>query len=260
MNYTHIVNGEDAADTLREALQCAERQAEPIIVLRDDLAFGPLRAVDDDPGTRAAFWQRVVGDKARGAIDALLSTSSGLPALVRGSGEVVAWHASSPSDQLMLRRLAFHLRNAPQKVNEVNLNLSELRCGGTPASGLARVADFPAEVLQARLRGIAPVSILRIGRLALEWQELKQLDNEIRRWEDNTFHSATFSELDALILEQSDAPGRTALELALGIAATGVGIDAPESIIRWRARELAMAGRLVLENDPPARIRRAVPL
>lgn len=259
MNYTHIVNGEDAANTLSEALRRAERQAEPIIALRDNLAFGPLRTVDDDAGARVAFWQRVVGDKARATTDVLLSSALGLPALLRGDGEAVIWHAWSPSDQLMLRRLAFHLRNAPQKVNEVNLYAKALR-SNKPASGLARVADFPVEALQAQLRGIAPVSLLRIGRLALEWQELKQLDNQIRRWEDNTFHSATFSELDALILEQSSATGRTAQELSLDIAATGIGIEAPASIIRWRARELAMAGRLILENDPPARIRRAIAL
>ena len=41
------------------------RPAATIVVqpLRDDLAVGPLRGIDDTPEVRAEFWQRVIDER-----------------------------------------------------------------------------------------------------------------------------------------------------------------------------------------------------
>ena len=59
MSTIHLTNGDVAADSLRTALRQAGRD-DPVQSLRDDLAVGPLRGVDDTPEVRAEFWQRVM--------------------------------------------------------------------------------------------------------------------------------------------------------------------------------------------------------
>lgn len=73
-----------------------------------------------------------------------------LGGLARGETQIVIWHGQSAGDQLMLRRVAFHLRNAPQRLNEAKLSAQDL---------LIATNDT------------APISVLRISRLALEWRK-----------------------------------------------------------------------------------------
>ena len=47
----------------------------------------------------------------------------------------------------------------------------------------------------------APISVLRISRLALEWQEVKQINSETRRWRENTFISGSYADIDESILQ-----------------------------------------------------------
>ncbi|MNM73915.1 hypothetical protein D3C81_856600 [compost metagenome] len=58
MQYIHVVNGDVAGTTLRQALAQAARP-DPVVVLRDDLAVGPLADIDSTGLVRSGFWQRV---------------------------------------------------------------------------------------------------------------------------------------------------------------------------------------------------------
>ncbi|MEA3129237.1 MAG: hypothetical protein QOF46_1032, partial [Paraburkholderia sp.] len=58
MSTIHLTNGDVAAESLRAALRDAGRD-DRVHALRDDLAVGPLRGVDDAPHVRADFWDRV---------------------------------------------------------------------------------------------------------------------------------------------------------------------------------------------------------
>ncbi len=58
MQYIHVVNGDVAGTTLRQALAQAARP-DPVVVLRDDLAVGPLADIDSTGLIRSGFWQRV---------------------------------------------------------------------------------------------------------------------------------------------------------------------------------------------------------
>src|SRR5471032_20204 len=49
MSTIHVTNGDHAAEILREALQTAARD-ERVIPLKDDLAVGQLRGIDENPG------------------------------------------------------------------------------------------------------------------------------------------------------------------------------------------------------------------
>jgi hypothetical protein len=253
MSTIHITNGDVAADSLRTALGHAGR-ADAVLALRDDLAVGPLRDVDETSLTRADFWRRVTGDTTRDFVAGLDTQAADLGAVVRGTEHVVVWHGQSAADQLMLRRACFHLRGMPQRLNEVRLTIDDLT--GEASAPLRRpdratsVGMYAPEQLQQKLPCAAPISVLRIGRLALEWQELKSADSELRRWRDNTYTSGTFSELDALTLEHAVEGWQPAGRVAAHVMAADNGLLISDSIVLWRLRELAAAGQLQLRGTP----------
>jgi hypothetical protein len=248
MSYIHLVNGDVAADTL-SAVLAAAHNADPVMAMRDDLAAGPLRSVDDDYISRAAFWKRALGDTERNVTGEFEHAAMQLDELVAADTPVVVWHGQSASDQLMLRRVAYQLRNAPQRINEIALSLQELNTtppwGDRPAS----LARYPAAALSARIKTIAPVSILRISRLALEWQELKHMNSDLRHWRGNSFEGGSFAEIDAIILEHATPSWQPSARLIANIMDDTPAVHANDVLIFWRCRELAATGRLSLRGD-----------
>jgi Domain of unknown function (DUF1835)/Protein of unknown function len=265
MSTIHLTNGDVAANSLRAALQRAGRD-DMVQVLRDDLAVGPLRGVDDTPGVRADFWQRVTGDSRRAGarpadaprdfLSELREQAGVLEKIVAAdsnNSQVVVWHGESAADQLTLRRVCYHLRNSPQRLNEVRLSTSDLTDPGAWAHSRAdratSVGMFAPETLQRRLPDVAPISVLRISRLALEWQEVKQANGETRRWRDNTFTSGTFSDLDAFILEHAGHAWQPASRIGGLLMNSQPGFLVSDSIVLWRFRELAANGHVTLRGD-----------
>ncbi|HEY2000005.1 DUF1835 domain-containing protein [Paraburkholderia sp.] len=258
MSTIHLTNGDVAADSLRTALHQAGRN-ERVLALRDDLAVGPLRGVDDTPNVRADFWQRVIGDGAphadapRDYLREFRDQAAALEQIAAEQSQVAVWHAESASDQLTLRRVCYHLRNSPQRLNEVRLSIRDLTdCGASPHSRpdqATSVGMFAPEALVKRLPDVAPISVLRISRLALEWQEVKQANGETRRWRDNTFTSGSFADLDTLILERASGHWQPAAQIGAQLMAAELGYLVSDTVVLWRFRELAANGRVDLRGD-----------
>jgi hypothetical protein len=265
MSTIHLTNGDVAATSLRAALQLAGRD-DVVQALRDDLAVGPLRGVDDTPDVRADFWQRVTDDSRREGARAIdtrrdfvgefreqATVLEKIVTVDSYDSQVVVWHGDSASDQLALRRVCYHLRNSPQRLNEVRLSIDDLTDPGAWAHSRAdratSVGMFAPEALQRRLADVAPISVLRISRLALEWQEVKQANGETRRWRDNTFTSGTFSDLDAFILERATDAWQPASRIGAELMVSQLGFLVSDSIVLWRFRELAASGHVNLRGD-----------
>ncbi|MBN3758942.1 DUF1835 domain-containing protein [Paraburkholderia sp. Tr-20389] len=252
MSTIHITNGDVAADSLRKALDQAGRR-DAVLALRDDLAVGPLQGIDDTPQVRADFWQRVSGDDTRDFIGEFKEQAAELNAVVDATTHVVVWHGQSAADQLTLRRVCFHLREMPQRLNELRLSIDDLT--GEASAPLRRpdhatsVGMFAPDLLLQRLPGAAPISVLRIGRLALEWQEVKLANAELRRWRDNTFTSGTFADLDAQVLEHAVEGWQSAGRVAARLMAADNGLLVSDSLVLWRLRELAASGQLQLRGE-----------
>jgi hypothetical protein len=253
MSTIHITNGDVAADSLREALRLADRD-DAVLALRDDLAVGSLQGVDDATSeARAEFWRRVFDDAARDFAAGFAEQARALQAAVDATTHVVVWHGQSAADQLTLRRVCFHLREMPQRLNEVRLSIDDLTGEQSKplrrADGMTSVGMYAPDLLRERLPSAAPISVLRIGRLALEWQEVKQADAELRRWRDNTFTSGTFADIDAQILDHANDAWQPAGRVAADVMAAGNGLLVSDAIVLWRLRELAAAGQLKLRGD-----------
>jgi hypothetical protein len=269
MSTIHVTNGDYAAEILREALNAVSRD-ERVIPLKDDLAVGHLRGIDDNPETRALFWQQVLDEHKVDFISKLREQDALLRELAQDAGQVVVWHGQSASDQLMLRRVAYFLRNVPQRLNEAKLTADDLPLitaeDGTQrrrgrGDGTTAVGMFTAAELGAKLPTAAPISVLRISRLALEWQEVKQINSETRRWRDNTFISGTYSDIDETILQIASVGWIESRRLAGQVMAESFGFLVSDSMALWRCRELVAAGKLEIRGDPAkiadAKLRRA---
>jgi hypothetical protein len=130
--------------------------------------------------------------------------------------------------------VCYRLRNAPQRLNEVRLSVD---------------CRSPAQHLDAA----APISVLRITRLALEWQEARYANGETRRWRDNTFTSGTFAELDSLIVDLADAACDDVWlspdQVGAALPRKGAGFAVREPVVLWRLRELAANGALRMRDD-----------
>jgi hypothetical protein len=261
MSTNHVIQGGTAAASLREALADAGRD-ERVVELLDDLGVGPLKGVDETPEARAAFWQRVLGDQIPDWKAKVEREFARLDTLATDAGQVVVWHAPSVGDQLLLRRTAYHLRNVPQRVNEVRLSSADL--DATQHASLARTDQacatgmFSPAQMREKLPEAAPISVLRIGRLALEWQEAKHANAELRYWICNTIKSGHYADLDTLILAHAaDADWVPAPRLAGDVMANADrgSLFVSDTIALWRCRELAAAGRLELQHGCLADLR-----
>ncbi|MGF6263984.1 hypothetical protein OKW49_004912 [Paraburkholderia youngii] len=252
MSTIHLTNGDVAAESLRTALAQAGRD-DRVQPLRDDLAVGPLRGVDDAPSVRADFWERVNADTRRDFVREFREQAAVLDGLSNDTANLVVWHAESASDQLMLRRVCYLVRNSPQRLNEVRLSIADLAdpqaWAHTRKDRATSVGMFAPDVLQAHLPDAAPISVLRISRLALEWQEVKQANGETRRWRDNTFTNGSFAELDTLILERASDDWQPAARVAAYVMTSELWFLASDSIVLWRMRELATQRRIHLRGD-----------
>ncbi len=60
---------------------------------------------------------------------------------------------------------------------------------------------FSPKQLLAKLPSAAPISVLRISRLALEWQEAKHASAETRRLRDNMLVPGNWLDVDEALLD-----------------------------------------------------------
>lgn len=256
MNTIHVANGDSAAQSLAEALRRAERE-DRVVTLRDDLAVGPIRDIDESALARANFWRQVL-NSAIDFEDELEEQLALLGRLARGDAQIVVWHGQSSADQLTLRRVAYHLRNAPQRLNEAKLSHDDLtiatdekQTGSIGRADHATAAGmFTPKQLLAKLPSAAPISVLRISRLALEWQEAKYASADTRRLRDNMLVTGTWLDVDEALLDLAGPEWKPAREIAGAAMGQRFDFMLSDSIAFWRCRELVTAGRLKIRGTP----------
>ena len=247
MQYIHVVNGDVAGATLKQALAQAGRP-DSVVVLRDDLAVGPLADVDSVAMARSGFWQRVAPTSSIDFATEMRDALASLADLRDATTEVAIWHGQSASDQLMLRRVAFHLHQSPQRINEVGMDARELE---TPngQGPLTAIGMYSGARLARRFSTIAPVSVLRIGRLAYEWQQTVRENADVRLWKGNTLVPVSYATVDEVILEHVPTDWASARDVVGSIMGAIDGLLASDWFVFWRCRELGGNGQLLLRGE-----------
>ncbi|OJA45184.1 hypothetical protein BGV68_31830 [Burkholderia ubonensis] len=250
MKTIHIAPNNSAAGSLTRAFDEPRRES-LVFTLWDDLTVGPLRDIDDTPRSGAMLDCEGLGHingAARWDFELIQCiTLTDVP--------VVIWHGSCADDQLKLRRLAYRLRDTPQRLFEVSLSSDDISPLDRHYMGAddpirtrdaLSVAYFTPETLRTKLASAAPISALRIDQLALEWQKTKEADASWRRWHSNALENTDFKELDARVVELVTAEWQLARFVVDELMGTFFVSDA---IALWRVSEAGAAGRIELRGN-----------
>ncbi len=100
----------------------------------------------------------------------------------------------------------------------------------------------------AKLPSTAPISVLRISQLALEWQEAKYASADTRRMRDNMLVSGAWHDVDETLLELAGTEWRPARRIVGEAMAKDFDFILSDSVSFWRCRELVTAGRLKIRG------------
>ncbi|OWJ56733.1 DUF1835 domain-containing protein [Inquilinus limosus] len=246
----HLCCGDSAAEVIRAGLALPETA---VLILRDDLAVGPLADVDSDrPDARAAFWHAVFPDEDREAIetggafvDQLAAEAATLRGLPEAAEAFVIWHGSGAAEQLTLRRALWALRDTAAPVREVAVTPDDRRGDGMTAVAMLERQRVPAAEATAR-----PAPAERRAALAAEWERLRADGGGLRHHRDGAITTHPIDAHDAEILaavEDDWTPAGRAVGRPMG---TITGFFATDAFCFWRLRQLAAQGKVELEGSP----------
>ncbi|WP_342241413.1 DUF1835 domain-containing protein [Inquilinus sp. OTU3971] len=247
----HLCCGDSAAGVIRAGLNLPESA---VLILRDDLAVGPLGDVDSDrPDGRAAFWHAVFPDEDRAAIetggrlvDQLAGETATLQDLPDAAETIVIWHGSGAAEQLTLRRALWALRDAGTLVEEVAV-------GPLPGAGrrdMIAVAMLPPEDTSHAAKTARPVAAERRARLAAEWEQVRADSGGLRHHRDGTITTHPIDAHDAEILAAVGPDWMPAARAVGQPMGTITGFFATDAFVFWRLRQLAAQGRVEFEGSP----------
>jgi hypothetical protein len=248
----HLCCGDSAADVIRAGLALPDSAVLP---LRDDLAVGPLGDVDSSrPDARAAFWNALLAEKDRKAIetggrliDQLAAEAATLRGLPDAAETFVIWHGNGAAEQLMLRRALWALRDAAVPVREVEAAPDDHRGDGMTAVGMLEPQAVPPAAATAR-----PVTPERRATLAAEWERLRTDGGGLRHHQDGTITTHPIDAHDTEILAAVGPdwmPAARAIGQPMG---TITGFFATDAFCFWRLRQLAAQGKVEFEGSPTA--------
>ncbi|WP_342310538.1 DUF1835 domain-containing protein [Burkholderia pyrrocinia] len=252
MKTIHIVPNNSAAGGMICAFDKSRRES-LVFTLWDDLTVGPLRDIDDTLGLRL---EAALDCEGLAHIYSVARWDFELiQCIALTDVPIVIWHGPCADDQLKLRRLAYRLRDTPQRLFEVRLSsddIGPLERHHMGADDPIRMRDalsvayFSPETLRTKLASAAPISAPRINRLALEWQKIKEDDAPWRRWRSNVLENTDFEELDTRVVEFATAEWKLARFVVGELMGT---FFVSEAIALWRVNEVGAAGRIELRGN-----------
>lgn len=245
----HLVCGDNAVEGVAAVL--GEDVARSFLrVLRDDLAVGPLKDIEQPPCTRrAAFWRAVWPTAVQPVPDfeaGLAEDAQWLAGLAGQSHAVTVWHGDSASEQLLLARVAAALEHSQLPLWEVPCGSGDSRVAGRRAVAMHAPAEL-AELYLPRL-----IEAERRQALAAQWRGALAEGAGLRRWREGAFHGEDFSFIDADLLGACTPEWRPLGRAMADVMARCDGFFATDFFLFWRARELAAQGRVEIQGEPGA--------
>ncbi|MFE0757493.1 DUF1835 domain-containing protein [Inquilinus sp. NPDC058860] len=246
----HLCCGDSAAGVIREGLPDSA-----VLILRDDLAVGPLGDVDEDrPDARAAFWHALLAEKDRTAIETggalveqLAAEAAALRHLPDAAERIVIWHGTGAAEQLMLRRALWALRDAATPVEEVAVGPELLP--GAGRRDMTAVAMLPPQDIPRAAATARPVAPERRTRLAAEWERLRADSGGLRHHRDGAITTHPIDAHDQEILAALGPDWRPAARVTGQPMGTITGFFATDAFCFWRLRQLAAQGRAEIRGD-----------
>ena len=240
--FLHLTSGPTAGGAVREALTRLGREEE-VISFRDALSEGPLGDIDAGAASRVAWWGHVRGTPLDPAAAEELDDSPVWTRVLGNRQRVVLWHGPQANERLYALRACWKLRDEPQRLYEVRLEVRPPRRQGGHAPPLySAVSVVGPEALVTAWETCAPVT--DVAARATRWEELRVRPGEWhRQLEGDDIVHLPLDTFDESLIEacQSTWTG-SALVVGRVLAKNATG----DEVLGWRVRELL--GRGVLEG------------
>jgi len=249
--FQHIVSGDMASDSLRQALELDDAD---IVNMRDDLAVGPLGDVDGPALHRADFWRRVYGPEAsefealHGRFEARLAdTTAAFRGLPHDPRPCLIWHGSGATEQLTLRRACHFLADASRDVWAVEI-LPADHAPLPPHWCTAVAVQKPhelARIFDRRRR----LSLQERKPLAQEWVAFVSAghDDSLRHPIPGGVETRPITGYDSRVLAEMTREWERTVRVVGNTMGHAEDALISDAFIFWRVRELARAGKLELE-------------
>lgn len=183
-NLIHITFDRTGAENLRQSFDLDDIIAGEIVVLEDDLAFGPLkkRAAEPDRPSRREWWEKILNGEQYALLDQYNEKVIDLCQKMRGDedNEIWIWAGQNTRDVCGYYALLPPLADFLGRVHLIYLNnlpfINEKGSIFYPAQ-LSEI--LPKEFLKARklAREITPAELEMDGE---EWQKLKEENAPVR--------------------------------------------------------------------------------
>jgi hypothetical protein len=238
----HLVPGDSAAGSVRQAFRAAGRGDE-IAVLLDDLSCGPIERIE---GTaRNAWWRRFHDDMD--AHDRSIATF--WERVAAASGPVVVWVGlGAASEHCCLLAVAQALRGRSFGLVDVS------RVGPQAAverEWLGCLAHLQPEVLHALIGTEREVGPGEHAALAQHWATLQRENAPFRVVQAGKVASVPEDYFDQALLEQvADEPQRAARVVGGAMGHELTWMQVGDVMLRARLVALVAAGRLMADGDP----------
>lgn len=247
MRTSHVVPGDSAAGSLRQALYRTGRDDE-LLVFRDDLSCGPIAS--DDLAARVAWWRQYMEQEA----DAYFQEFWQRLDVVEG--KIVIWFGRHSARELAFRLAwAWHMRERPYYTIDVTgLRISFRRedgAAGTISSAPA-VALIPADGLTTLFGSETRVSAQENAKSQQDWKRLRDENAPFRIVTPTGLASAPLDYFDRLLLEQTSPEWRKITYIignALGLSSEPY-FQVGDMMLQARLVALIDQGSLIAEGDP----------
>jgi Protein of unknown function/Domain of unknown function (DUF1835) len=245
MRALHIVPGDSACGSLRQALRDAGRDEE-VLAFRDDLSCGPIAT--DDPSERARWWAQYYGDLSEAE---LVSFPALWDRVAASEDRLVVWFGRhSASELAFFLAWTDWLGERPYEVIDVTgRDVPIRRKDGSP---MPAVSIIPADRLRVLLGTERPVAAEQRAADQNLWRQLKAEDAPFRVVSAEGLVSAPINHFDALILEQASSEWqRTARVVGATLGQCWEPyVQAYDMMLHVRVVALVESGKLLAEGDP----------
>jgi uncharacterized protein DUF3658/uncharacterized protein DUF1835 len=241
----HIVIGDSAAGSLRQALRQSGQAAE-IIALRDDLSIGPIDPPDPE---RRAAWAR----QELGFTDADNRSLTGATAFwgraLSASGQRVIWVTRRAAHEYAgFLELLWRLGDEAYEV--VDLTDVEIDWRGGTRSPLRSMGELPPDRIRegAFWDRAAPLAAAARERYREMWRKLRAENAPFRVVADQDLVSAPISFFDDLLLSCAGTRWqKTARVIGAALAKSEASVG--DLVLLGRTRALVAAGSLEARGD-----------
>lgn len=237
-DYLHIVLGDSASESLREAIATRGLPG-TVFVYPDDLSNGPLH----DGRARSAYWRGIydlddIPDDVFAVWDEVQERIATKPHLIP-----VVWSTDAVSDSVLHRMAIWRLRDFPNAIFGVNVTQLSRQCG----LGLHEADDLR----RAFDTHLAPIESAKRRSLETEFVALMEANGGLRLHAQNGgILSVPADRLDHWILSFVGGDWtRPAWLLGQCLGWSNDHDRIGDSFYEWRIFELIRAGKLEAEGD-----------